>query len=65
NWRPCIEGADCRRIPPGGERRVPFDSVPGWDASADSITVFWWRRAADSSRGLAFDSVRSVTVGAR
>jgi hypothetical protein len=65
NWRPCVEGADCRRVPPGSERRVPFDSVPGWDASADSITVFWWRRAADSSRGLAFDSVRSVTVGAR
>jgi hypothetical protein len=65
NWRPCVEPERCHWVPPRGERVVPLDSVPGYDASADTITVFWWRRAAAQERDPPFDSVRSVTVGLR
>ena len=65
NWRPCVDRAGCRFVPGRGERVVPLDSIPGAGPSADSVTVFWWRRVTGGERGAAFDSVRSRTVGVR
>lgn len=61
NWRPCVARPDCRRVPAGAEVLLPADSIPGWDPSADSVTVFWWRQSAAG----AFDSVRTRTIRAR
>jgi ketosteroid isomerase-like protein len=64
NWRPCVDLAACRRVAPGTELTLPLDSIGGWTPAAESVVVFWWRRRP-RAEGWSFDSVRSLTVGAR
>ena len=63
NWRPCVELAGCRHVPGRGDRRLPFDSIPGYSPAADSAVVFWCRRLPAPGGRWVADSVRSVTIG--
>jgi len=64
NWRPCTTPEQgCRSVPAGGAGRLPLDSVSGWTAASDSVTLYWYHLVQAAEGGMRADSVRSVQVG--
>jgi hypothetical protein len=64
NWRPCATpGQGCRSVPAGGTARLPLDSISGWTAESDSVTLYWYHLVQAAEGGARFDSVRSVQTG--
>ncbi len=64
-WRPCTDPATCEHVPAGGERRVPYARIAGYEPGAEAAIVYWWRLipAPTGRQGWIAERVRSAVVG--
>lgn len=54
-------GPQCPAVPEGGVVTVLLDQLTGWDATAETVHVDYWRLLTDDE-GFRADSVRTLLV---
>lgn len=57
----CLEPR-CPAVPAGEVVTLPLDQLTGWDATADTAHVAYWRLVAEDD-GFRADSIRTLLVG--
>jgi hypothetical protein len=61
-WAPCDRPKECPRVDPGGELRIRYPEIPGYDEAERPVALLYWWHLVPRGRGFEPDSVRVIPV---
>jgi hypothetical protein len=61
DFDPCVQGPDCKSVPPGKTVRIPYRQIAGYKTDRKEAIVYWWRSVL-APTGPKVDQLRNQVV---